>query len=249
MTIQKEADAIDTAALHEAGVERFYDAVADHYECTQSDWDAWLQHNETFLSALIAERFGARQLRALDAAAGIGSQAVPLKRLGHDVVATDLSAASVTRLATMGINAQRCPWRRLVATFASTAPFDLILFMDNALTHTADAADFRRVLADASTLLTPAGCIVISLRDYDQLTRAKETVYHNRLGSNGLYHQEWAWKSDHAYRSTWVIDGQRFEALDNRCVLRSELLHHAEALGMQMAPQPGYFQPAFSFYW
>ena len=70
---------------------------------------------------------------------------------------------------------------------------------------------------------------MISLRDYDQLTRAKETVYRNRLGTNGLYHQEWVWTSDHAYRSTWVIDGERFEALDNRCVLRSELTRHAEA--------------------
>jgi 2-polyprenyl-3-methyl-5-hydroxy-6-metoxy-1,4-benzoquinol methylase len=75
----------------------FYDELAPFYHLLFPDWEASIRRQAAALDALIRERFGEARLDILDAACGIGTQALGLAALGHRVTGSDLSAAAVER--------------------------------------------------------------------------------------------------------------------------------------------------------
>src|SRR5262245_32507082 len=80
-------------------VKRFYDELAPFYHLIFPDWEASIRRQAEALDGVIRERWGDGHLSILDAACGIGTQALGLATLGHRVTASDISDAELERAA------------------------------------------------------------------------------------------------------------------------------------------------------
>src|SRR4030095_16794950 len=78
-------------------VQAFYDELAPLYHLVYENWEASVARQGTALASLIGEHWGAGARTVLDAAVGIGTQALGLLALGFRVTGSDLSYAAVTR--------------------------------------------------------------------------------------------------------------------------------------------------------
>src|SRR5688572_12661219 len=80
---------------------QFYDGLASFYHLIFEDWDASMARQGDAIAGLIEAELGkfqTKDVRVLDVACGIGTQALPLARLGFQLTARDLSPAAVARL-------------------------------------------------------------------------------------------------------------------------------------------------------
>jgi glycine/sarcosine N-methyltransferase len=78
-------------------VQAFYDDLAPLYHLVYENWEATVARQGTALASLIGEEWGAGARSVLDAAIGIGTQALGLLALGFRVTGSDLSPVSVMR--------------------------------------------------------------------------------------------------------------------------------------------------------
>ena len=76
----------------------FYDELADCYDLIFEDWEASMERQGEAIATLLGRYLPATSLRVLDAAAGIGTQSLPLAKRGYRVSSRDLSTASIARL-------------------------------------------------------------------------------------------------------------------------------------------------------
>ena len=83
-------------------VQQFYDDLAAYYDLIFEDWDASMARQGTAITQLLETELGASgapgAARLLDAACGIGTQALPLAARGFRVTGRDLSPGAVARL-------------------------------------------------------------------------------------------------------------------------------------------------------
>ena len=206
-------------------VRAFYDEFAPLYHLVYQDWDASIVRQGTALASLITERWGADARRVLDAAVGIGTQALGLLGQGFEVVGSDLSLGAVQRAAREAhLRSLRC--RCLVADFRSlparSQSVDVVLIADNALPHLEDEEQIRTALAECFRCARPAGGCLITMRNYG-VPPPPGTVethpYGERLWNGRRYRlrQVWTWRGpryDLAFEITPVDDpGERTIAL------------------------------------
>jgi len=117
--------------------------------------------------------------RVLDCACGTGTLAVGLALRGHEVVATDASAAMVARTARLaaanaaGVDASVCLWEELPARGWDGA-FDVVLCVGNSLAHAVGRAGRRAALHAMAACLRPGGRLVVTSRTWEQV-RAEGT--------------------------------------------------------------------------
>jgi SAM-dependent methyltransferase len=183
-------------------VRSFYDELAPLYHLIFEDWDATVARQGAALSSIIAEYWGANVHAVLDAALGIGTQALGLLARGFSVIGSDLSVGAVTR-ARREAAIRRLPLVSLVADFRAlpvrSAAFDVVLLCDNPLPHLDSEADIRGAFRECFRCLRPGGGCVISMRDY-QSPPPTGTVevrpYGERLWAGRRYHlrQVWTWR-------------------------------------------------------
>ncbi|MCH7795829.1 MAG: class I SAM-dependent methyltransferase, partial [Proteobacteria bacterium] len=69
----------------------FYDELSEQYHLLFADWDEAVERQGEVVDRVIRDLAGPGAKRVLDAACGIGTQAIGLARLGHQVTGTDLS--------------------------------------------------------------------------------------------------------------------------------------------------------------
>jgi len=147
----------------------FYDALAPWYHLVYQDWEASIGRQGRALATLLASEWGSATHRLLDAAVGIGTQALGLAALGFQVTGSDVSLAAVQRA---GREAGRRGLRLggLVADVralaARSATFDVVLACDNALPHLLSENDIRCAFEECFRCIRPRGGCVISMRDY-----------------------------------------------------------------------------------
>jgi glycine/sarcosine N-methyltransferase len=241
----------------------FYDALANDYHLIFDDWDASIGRQ----SAVIHSLLGEQPQRVLDMACGMGTQAIGLARLGHAVVARDLSPALVERA--------RVEARRLgtaldisvrdmrVAVAADRSLFDAVIAFDNAFPHLETDADLVAALAAAHHALRPGGRLLASIRDYDDLVQKKPSYDPpRRLGSGHderVVFQLWDWDKDgRGYCFEHIIlvrDGPaawqtRTTRGHYRALLRLELSEAAVSVGFSdphwnESKVSGFYQPIF----
>jgi len=183
-------------------VRSFYDELAPLYHLIFEDWDATIARQGAALSSIIAEYWGANAHAVLDAALGIGTQALGLLARRFSVIGSDLSVGAVTR-ARREAAVRHLPLVSLVADFRAlpvrSAAFDVVLLCDNPLPHLDSAADIQGALGECFRCLRPGGGCVISMRDY-QTPPPTGTVevrpYGERLWAGRRYHlrQVWTWR-------------------------------------------------------
>jgi SAM-dependent methyltransferase len=188
-------------------VARFYDDLAGFYHLLFDDWDAAVERQAQAVDALFTRLSGPGRKRILDAACGIGTQAIGLARLGHDVRGTDLSGAAVMRArreaARLGakLKISVADMRSLSGYVAG--PFDVVCALDNALPHLFTDEDLATALREAAAVLAPGGWFVASIRDYDRLIAERPRTTPLRLieepdGYRALF-QVWDWRADGAF--------------------------------------------------
>src|SRR5262249_11994149 len=153
----------------------FYDELAPYYHLIYKDWQAAIAWEAEALDRIIKESWGEGARRVLDAACGIGTQALGLAALGYQVAGCDLSPAAVERAR------REAAARGLAITFSVAdlrrlhdhhrESFDVVLACDNVLPLLGDEAAILAGLRQLLACTRPGGGCVLSVRDYESLGR------------------------------------------------------------------------------
>jgi SAM-dependent methyltransferase len=204
----------------------FYDGLADRYHLIFENWDLSIAHQADALASVL-QRWPTPRRRILDAAIGIGTQALGLATRGFHVVGSDIAVRALLR-ARRESHMRRVPLDLAAADFRAL-PFrshfaDIALACDNALPHLLSLAGMRTAIMELARCARPGGGVVISMRDYTPLppgTRERRP-YGEREWNGHRYRgeQEWEW-----HGSTYTLT-LRLEPLgeshDERIELRTE---------------------------
>jgi glycine/sarcosine N-methyltransferase len=192
-----------------------YDDLAADYERIFPDWRESSRRQGAALDRLIeaelSDQLGPGARRVLDCAAGIGTQALALAELGHQVVGSDVSCRALRRL--VGRERARSVAGRLAGAVAAEMrrlPFadacvEVVVCADNSLPHLLTAADVVAALTEMRRVLVPRGLVLVSTRTYDELrrTRPAATPVQVSRGEAGLTATFQVW--------TWHDDGERYD--------------------------------------
>jgi len=150
-------------------VRHFYDALAPWYHLVYQDWEASIARQGQALTSLLASEWGSLPQSVLDAAVGIGTQALGLAALGFQVTGSDISPIAVhgagEEAARRGLRLD-CFVADVRALPVRSATFDVILACDNALPHLLSENEIRWAFQEFLRCLRPSGGCVISMRDY-----------------------------------------------------------------------------------
>lgn len=154
--------------------ESFYDALASDYHLIFADWDASMARQAAALNTIIEQTWGVGQGRTvLDAACGIGTQALGLAGLGYRVTGSDVSAQEIERAQreaaarSVELELVVADIRELPAAFPNRQ-FDVVLACDNAVPHLLSDADLLEAFRACYVCTRPGGGCLISVRDYAQ---------------------------------------------------------------------------------
>jgi SAM-dependent methyltransferase len=151
-------------------VRGFYDALAPWYHLVYPDWEASIARQGQALASLLASEWGSPPHNVLDAAVGIGTQALGLATLGFQVTGSDISPVAVHRAgdeaARRGIRLP-CVIADVRALPVRSSTFDAVIACDNALPHLLSEEEIHQALQECLRCLRPNGGCVISMRDYE----------------------------------------------------------------------------------
>jgi glycine/sarcosine N-methyltransferase len=246
----------------------FYEPLATYYHLIFEDWDKAIERQAKILDAVLARHIARRPLKILDCACGIGTQALGLAALGHQVVASDLTPAEVKRATreaeTRGIKIAFHVSDMTDLAAIAESDFDVVAALDNALPHLTSDQLAQAIKAIAARL-NSGGLFVASIRDYDSLMaeklRIQEPVFYGSQGTRRIVHQVWDWFEEakyvvHLYITMETDQGWESHhfASEYRCLLRAELSAALETAGFQnvmwlMPAESGYYQPIVLARW
>jgi SAM-dependent methyltransferase len=183
-------------------VRRFYDELAPLYHLTYEDWDAGVARQGAALASVIVERWGAEAKLVLDAAVGIGTQALGLRQRGFRVIGSDLALDAVRR-AGREATARGVPLPGLVADFRAlptrSEAVDVVLVADNALPHLETETEILTALRECVRCVRPGGGCVVSMRDYGApppagTVEVKPYGERHWAGQRWSMRQVWTWR-------------------------------------------------------
>ena len=182
----------------------FYDQLAPYYHLIYPDWEASSARQSRGLAHVLGEFGVAPGSAVLDAACGIGTQALGLAQLGYDVTASDLSPAAVARARDeakargLSIDFAVADLRRLSHVFVDR--FAAVLACDNAIPHLLSDDEIRAAFTECRRVLDPGGVLALSVRDYAAIER--RTPDHHSHGTRTVGAREydaeqiWRWDGD-----------------------------------------------------
>jgi SAM-dependent methyltransferase len=183
----------------------FYDRLAPYYHLLYPNWDASIGRQSRGLASVLAEFGVPPGADLLDAACGIGTQALGLAQLGYGVTASDLSPRAVARARDeaakrgLAIAFEVADLRRLSSVFARQFP--AVIACDNAIPHLLSDAEVRVTFVECRRLLEPGGVLLISVRDYASIERRNPDhhSYGTRIVDGCTYTAEqiWHWIGNH----------------------------------------------------
>lgn len=142
----------------------------------------------------LLEVLGQRGLRVLDAAMGIGCEAVFLAREGYDVIGNEISpnlrtiATSRARKEGVRLTATRADWRNLGATFRP-GEFDAALLLGNSLCLLREQRE-RRLAAEGLRLICkPGAAVVVDERNFGYILGNRRAILagHFRYSGRVMY--------------------------------------------------------------
>jgi SAM-dependent methyltransferase len=158
----------------------FYAGLAPLYHLIYPDWEASMARQASMLDSLIRETWGRGQGTILDAACGIGTQALGLARLGYQVTASDLSAEEVERAGAEGARlGVRVEWSvaDMRKSFSHHArQFDVVISCDNSVPHLLTDEDILRAFRQFFQCTSPGGGCILSVRDYEREDLSKQQI-------------------------------------------------------------------------
>jgi 2-polyprenyl-3-methyl-5-hydroxy-6-metoxy-1,4-benzoquinol methylase len=240
----------------------FYESLADYYHLIFEDWDRSIERQARVLNPIIASEVAPGDLKILDCACGIGTQAIGFAKAGHQVVGSDLSQAALTR-AKREAELRGLSIKFYVSDMTSLAEieetdFHVVAALDNALPHLA-VEEVRRAVQAMGSKLRPGGLFIASTRDYDRLITERPTMerpaFYGTEGERRIVHHVWDWIDNSRYIIHFYITTQSEKiwtshhfASEYRCLLRDELSNALEYAGFRnvrwlMPAESGFYQP------
>ena len=194
------------------GMSDFYDALAPDYHLIFPDWEESMRRQGRALDAIVRARSDAPPHTVLDVACGIGTQSLPLVRLGYEVTSSDASPAAVQRAAReaesrgLKLRTRVADMRAAFDTHGRT--FDVVLACDNAVPHLLSDADILRAFEQFHRCTRPGGLCLVSVRDYAALERGGTQIHPYGVRQAGstryVLFQVWDWDGDR-YDTTFYI--------------------------------------------
>lgn len=182
----------------------FYDELAPFYPLLYANWEDAIARQGAALSNLLSELGVARNDVVLDAACGVGTQALGLLGQGHRVIASDLSAGAVARFKmelqrrALRATARIDDMRELAK--AEPASVAAVIACDNSVPHLLSDDAILQAFASFHRVLKAGGWMVISVRDYASIARKNPDVRPYGLRRDGdrrfLAVQVWEWDAD-----------------------------------------------------
>jgi len=156
--------------------EASYDELAPFYHLLFPDWNASMARQAATLNGIIRQNWGEEVRTVLDAACGIGTQALGLAARGYQVTASDLSQAEVERArreaAARGLALDfSVADMRAVFTAHGRRQFDVVIACDNSVPHLLTDDDLRQAFEQFHACLHPGGGCLLTVRDYDREER------------------------------------------------------------------------------
>lgn len=192
----------------------FYDDLAPYYHWLHTDWEASLTRQAAVLDAVIRETCGPGAQQVLDAACGIGTQALGLAQRGYRLTASDISAAEIERArgeATrrgLAIDFWVADMRQLWA--AHQRQFDVVIACDNALPHLLSEAEILMALEQFYQCTAPGGGCLVSVRDYAALKKGGRQFYprvvHDTPTGRIVLFDVWEFEGDYYDLTTYVTE-------------------------------------------
>jgi SAM-dependent methyltransferase len=149
----------------------FYDRLSPFYHLIYQDWAASMRRQASQLDSVIRELWGDRIESILDAACGVGTQAIGLAELGYRVAASDISPVALKRAKHEAVR-RGVPVDFRVADLRAlssdhSATFDLVMACDNAIPHLLSDDDIRVAFRQMHRCTAAGGGCLVSVRDYD----------------------------------------------------------------------------------
>ena len=169
------------------GVKKFYDDLAQDYHFIFKDWEQWMKNQGKILHELISIHYSdksvnLKDIKVLDCAAGIGTQAIGLALYGYKVHATDISSNAIKRATKESIKFLKpnqisfdvvdfCNLDKCLSHKKHT--FDIVICCDNALPHLLTNDLIKKALKSMKNMLKKNGLLILSVRDYDKIRNEK----------------------------------------------------------------------------
>ena len=183
----------------------FYDQLAPYYHLLYGDWGQSIVRQGDALAGLLQELGVAPGEHVLDAASGIGTQALGLLRCGYRVTASDISSGAIDRLkaelSRRGLHADaRVDDLRTLSCVASES-MAAVIACDNSIPHLLSDAEILEAFRSCHRCLRPGGVAAFSVRDYAAIERVTPDVRpyglrHDEAGHRFLAVQAWEWDGD-----------------------------------------------------
>jgi SAM-dependent methyltransferase len=188
----------------ESGAASFYDELAPFYHLLYPDWEAAISRQGNALTALLRELGIEPGDAVLDAACGIGTQALGLLKHGYSVTASDTSPAAIERfkgeVEARALQATTYVDDMRTLAQAKSGSVAAVIACDNSIPHLLSDAEILAAFRNFYRCLRPGGCVVISVRDYASIERHNSDVRPYGLRYDGdrrfLAVQVWDWDGD-----------------------------------------------------
>src|SRR6204780_1258580 len=169
-------------------VQNFYDDLSSYYHLIFEDWEASMAGQAAALAPILVRECGtATQIKILDCACGIGTQALGPAKAGFRVTGADLSPRAIERASVeasaRSLNLQLHFADMLHLNAVPETGFDAVICMDNALAHFSCDEDLAEAAAQIRKKLRAGGIFVASIRDYDHLIQDRKST---RLNSSHI---------------------------------------------------------------
>jgi SAM-dependent methyltransferase len=221
----------------------FYERLARDFHLIYPDWEAAITWQSRVIHHVIRGLGRMPPLDVLDCACGIGTQSIGLAMLGYRLLGTDLSAHAIRR-ARREVRARGARARFVEADFralhkATRDTFDVVICCDNSLAHMMTSHDLARAAHSMAARLRPAGLLIASIRDYDELTRTRPAFtppvcFRDPAGSRIVF-QHWNWRRDVLPRPQ-VYRANRYAAANPPNVIQRKMI---DAIRIAIAMRTG----------
>jgi ubiquinone/menaquinone biosynthesis C-methylase UbiE len=186
-------------------VSNFYDSLAPWYDVVYGDWPRAVERHADALMSILLEERGMKPQRILDAAVGVGTQALGLAARGCSLTGVDLSFVAVRRAMTeahgRGVRLP-CVVADMRALPLRSDSFDTVISCDNALPHLLDEHQIGIALSEFRRCLRDGGTCLLSMRDYahppeDGTVETKDYGARVWQGRPCRLQQVWRWRGHH----------------------------------------------------